>query len=205
MIKLPGQDPADFSEENSADRIGHRIRRIRNARNISVTELADRIGVSADMLQKYENGQRKPRTERLKKIANELGVSTYALLDPFLTSSESVMYALFELEERFNLSVSHNDDGQVCLTFDKHSSQELNVFISMWLEKHESVRIRMEGSSDSEKERLRQEYYDWEWSFPQSLDRKTSINDKVRERAVLERRLKELDEDLKKENNDGEV
>lgn len=204
MIILSGQDPADFSEENAADRIGHRIRRIREARNISITELANRIDVSADMLQKYENGQRKPRAERLKKIASELGVSTLALLDPYLTSSVSVMYALFELEERFDLSVSYTDDGQVCLTFDE-DSVDINTLLSKWIEKRESVIIRMDGASDDEKKQLRQEYLDWEWSFPQSLDWKPSKDDKERERAVLERKLRELNEYLNRENSDGDV
>ncbi len=57
-----GRDPADINDDNAAYRIGWRIRRIREARKMKISELAEKVGISSDMLQKYENGQRKPKT-----------------------------------------------------------------------------------------------------------------------------------------------
>ena len=61
MVNNPfGQDPMDFNEETAADRIGARIRNIRNAKGMSQGELGEKIGLNADRVQKYENGARKP-------------------------------------------------------------------------------------------------------------------------------------------------
>ena len=52
-----GRDPIDFDEETAASRVGTRIRNIREARGMSQTELGARVGLTADRIQKYENGK----------------------------------------------------------------------------------------------------------------------------------------------------
>ncbi len=81
-----------------------------------LADLAKSVGISQDMLQKYENGQRKPKTSRLKEIAGVLGVSTLALTDPVLTTYDGSMYALFELEEKHGLSLVEKD-GEIYMMF----------------------------------------------------------------------------------------
>ena len=57
MVHNPfGQDAADFNEETSADRIGRRIRAIRMEKGLSQAELGEAMGLTADRIQKYENG-----------------------------------------------------------------------------------------------------------------------------------------------------
>ncbi len=195
-----GRDPADINDDNAAYRIGWRIRRIREARKMKISELAEKVGISSDMLQKYENGQRKPKTERLKTIAYVLGVSSLALTDPTLLSDEGCMFALFEMEENHKLSVE-KIEGQFYLKFNMGSNESMNYFLGKWYEKKESITARMKDASDEEKKTLMQEYYDWEWTFPEDLLWKPSRDDKEKERAALQKRLEELDEDLK---NEGE-
>ena len=48
-----GSDMADFNDEDSAERIGHRIRKIRESKKIKLADLAKSVGISQDMLQKY--------------------------------------------------------------------------------------------------------------------------------------------------------
>ena len=192
-----GQDPADFNDENAADRIGRRIRKIREARHMTIAQLARKIGISADMLQKYENGQRKPKTDRLKDIAYILRVSSLALTDPVLTTYIGVMFALFELEEKHALSLVKIDDD-IYMKFNEKSNGALTEFLDKWFEKKESIRTRMYGATEEETEALKQEYYDWEWTFPEALLWKRSRNDKEKEKEILEKRLKQLNEDLKK-------
>ena len=191
-----GKDPADINDENAAYRIGWRIRRIREARNMKISELASKVGISADMLQKYENGQRKPKTERLKIIARVLGVSSLALTDPTLLNDESCMFALFEMEENHKLSVE-KIDGQLCVKFNMGSNESMNYYLGKWYEKKESITARMKNATEEEKKALMQEYFDWEWTFPEDLYWKPSRDDKEKERAALQKRLEELDEDLK--------
>ena len=55
MINNPfGQDPVDFNEETSADRIGRRIRDIRIAKGLSQAGLGEKVGLNADRIQKYD-------------------------------------------------------------------------------------------------------------------------------------------------------
>lgn len=194
-----GKDPADIDEEFASSRIGRRIRKIREAHGMPLGELAARVGISSDMLQKYENGQRKPKTDRLKLIARVLGVSSQALTDPALHSSEGCMFAFFEMEERHGLSVE-KIDNEFYLKFDGGSRATMNEFLSKWYEKKESVSTRMESCSEEEKEALMREYYDWEWTFPDALVWRPSKDDKKKEKEALEKRLKELDDELKNDD-----
>ena len=96
-----GQDPMDFNESTAADRVGSRIREIREAQNMTQAELGEKVGLNGDRVQKYENGARKPKSELLKQFANALGVSTLALTDPIVANYFGAMYALFEMEKRY--------------------------------------------------------------------------------------------------------
>lgn len=54
--------------------IGERIKALRNAHGMSAEELADRIGISAATLYRYENGDiREPRYSIICKIASVCG------------------------------------------------------------------------------------------------------------------------------------
>ena len=101
-----GQDPMDFNESTAADRVGRRIREIRESQNMTQAELGEKIGLNGDRVQKYENGARKPKSELLKQFARALDVSTLALTDPIVANYFGAMYALFEMEKRYDLKVS---------------------------------------------------------------------------------------------------
>jgi transcriptional regulator with XRE-family HTH domain len=61
--------------------IGHRIREARRAASLSQTDLADKIGVTFQQVQKYEKGTNRVSVGRLHRIADALGVSAMSLLD----------------------------------------------------------------------------------------------------------------------------
>lgn len=57
MVNNPfGQDPMDFNDETAASRVGDRIRKIRTEKGLSQAELGAMVGLTADRIQKYENG-----------------------------------------------------------------------------------------------------------------------------------------------------
>ena len=60
--------------------LGTRIRKAREQARISQVELARRIGISKTSMNAIEGGATDPRASRIVAIAQELGVSTYALL-----------------------------------------------------------------------------------------------------------------------------
>jgi transcriptional regulator with XRE-family HTH domain len=72
--------------------VGAKIRIFRNSRGLSQTELAERIGVAFQQVQKYEKGTNRVGAGRLSRIAGVLGISvselfgTPADLDPAFSS-----------------------------------------------------------------------------------------------------------------------
>ena len=111
-----------------ADRIGARIREIRIENGMSQEDLGNKVGLSADRIQKYENGVRKPKAELLQKIATSLGVNTLALTDPVVADSVGAMYAFFEMEKLYNLKVQRIQDGRLILIVDDGVSGPLNTY-----------------------------------------------------------------------------
>jgi transcriptional regulator with XRE-family HTH domain len=61
--------------------VARNVRMWRIARGLSQTQLADRIGVTFQQVQKYESGDNRISTGRLTKIARVLGVGVMTLLD----------------------------------------------------------------------------------------------------------------------------
>ena len=61
--------------------VGQRIRTFRKEANLSQTALADRIGVTFQQLQKYENGTNRVGAGRLMLIARALDVPITAFFD----------------------------------------------------------------------------------------------------------------------------
>lgn len=57
------------------------IKEIRRRKGLTQTQLANLIGVQRAVISKYESGMIEPPIKTLQKIANALGISTYALLD----------------------------------------------------------------------------------------------------------------------------
>ena len=60
--------------------IGDRLREGRNARGLSLRELARRLGVSASLISQVETGRARPSVRTLYAIATELGISLDELL-----------------------------------------------------------------------------------------------------------------------------
>ena len=54
--------------------IGENIKNIRKKANLSQKALAEKLGVSQQMIAQYEKGKRQPKIETIDKIATALGV-----------------------------------------------------------------------------------------------------------------------------------
>lgn len=61
--------------------LAERLRYFRNQSGFTQEELAERTGIHANTLRKYEAGRRKPKIEQLKRIADGLGISVIEFLD----------------------------------------------------------------------------------------------------------------------------
>ncbi len=60
---------------------GEKLRALRNAKTLSLQELAWRMNVSRQTIHEWETGKSKPRMERVAMLAESLGVSQGDLLD----------------------------------------------------------------------------------------------------------------------------
>ncbi|AKS69791.1 Cro/Cl family transcriptional regulator [Staphylococcus schleiferi] len=60
--------------------IGKLIKKLRQERNINLTDFAKKIGVNKSTLSRYENGSRKIPMEDIAEIANYLNVTPESLL-----------------------------------------------------------------------------------------------------------------------------
>ena len=194
MVNNPfGQDPMDFNEETAADRIGARIRNIRNAKGMSQGELGEKIGLNADRVQKYENGARKPKPDMLKRIAFALDVSTLALTDPVTTNYIGAMFAMFELENTFNMRIGKTPDDQppgLCISVD--FKDEIYKYMEEWYKVYSQTQSELEiASSEEERKEILDSYHNWEWTFPQGIVDKT---EKLLQKARLKRKIEELQE-----------
>lgn len=187
------QDPIDFYDETVASRMGNRIRTIRVEKGMSQAELGNLVGLTADRIQKYENGARKPKKDLLKNIAAALGVSTLALVDPNTTSRIGAMYALFELENRFNMKIEKTPEDKppgMSLTVDFRDS--MYEYMKEWYDVYSAMRTEMESaSSETEKTEILKAYHNWEWTFPKGLVDKTS---KEMQKRRLKSKIEELQE-----------
>lgn len=60
--------------------VGHKIRAIRSQKNITLSELADKVNVTTKTIQRYEVGDRKIQPERLDLILHALDVDRTAFM-----------------------------------------------------------------------------------------------------------------------------
>lgn len=200
-----GQDPMDLNENSSADRVGHRIREIREAQGMTQSELGEKIGLNGDRVQKYENGVRKPKADLLKKFASALGVSTLALTDPVVANYIGAMYALFEMEKNYDLKVKR-DDGKLSLVFGNGFMGEINGYIDEWEKECRQIELELEAaSSEEERASVLHSYKLWKWNFPEALTDMTEKNLRELKKAKLEEQMKQLQKELSDLNGeDGE-
>lgn len=89
---------------------------------LSKRELASRIGVSAMAISHYENGERKPEIDILRRLAGELGVK---LADFLAVRSGNHQYG--HCEFRKNRALSKTDEEFICESVEEYFDRFFNV------------------------------------------------------------------------------
>ena len=88
--------------------VGHKIKGIRESKNLSIEEIAERSGLSTEQITSIENDQNLPSLGPLIKIARALGVR----LGTFLDDNDELGPAVCRAEERErNSSISFSNDA----------------------------------------------------------------------------------------------
>ena len=104
--------------EKFTSRVGFLIRNFRIAAEMTQKELADTCGLNESTIRNYELGNRYPDEATLLNIANNLGVSFYALSDPDVANIFSALHVLFDIEWAYGLRPTMKD-GEVCFKFEE--------------------------------------------------------------------------------------
>ena len=205
---LGGEDFADLNEDRSAKRIGARIKKIRETREMTRAELGALVGLGQDRIQQYENGKRKPKIELLKKIALALGVETIALMDPTIDTYVGAMHALFQMEEKLGLKIMEKD-GCFCLQFEDGRMDGLNYYLRDWYKVRKELDEAMPNLSDEERKKKIFDYNMFEWTYPSGMAINAfkkydehpinRIQEIKEEQEWVNEQIKELDEKIKQE------
>lgn len=152
-------------------RIGEAVRRIRVARGLSREELGNKVGLSANRIQQYENNARKPKPELRKQLANALDVNPLALEDLSTNSQVEVMHAMFVLEQTWGLMIDETvSNGIRRINLSVDISNPLYGYMREWLSRQRTLQAELTAAhSEERKNKAKADYINWEWPFPQSL------------------------------------
>ena len=190
-------DPIDFIEETAAIRIGARIREIRLVRGLTQLELGEKVGLSADRVRQYETGYRKPKTDMIKAIASALEVQPLALTDPVATSYLGAVYAMFELEKLYDLTLTEAD-GVFSLQFKSEKAQSLVKYLNVWYRALNIYKAELKQAKNTEEAAAVQKSYNcFKWTLPELAtdNDATKLQMKILSDAISELR-KQLDLDM---------
>ncbi len=137
--------------------IGERIQYFRKMRGMTQEYLGRAVGLpegSAHIrIAQYESGVRVPKHDRLKQLAEALGVSHRALTAGRIDSYMDIAHTMFALEDTHDLKAVYIDGIPYLSTSDKYL---LDIF-TLWAEK----RIQLENGHITQ-----DEYNDWRYRFP---------------------------------------
>ena len=141
--------------------LGEKIKKARQLRNWTQAQLATISGLPLARIQQYETNFRHPKQPQLEAIAKALGVSIEYFNEFSLETCHSIMFALFELEDTFNLKIEKLN-GKCVLSFD---DKQLSHYLSMWEKEKEKSRLSQETLNS---------YNEWKITFPQKIIEETT-------------------------------
>jgi transcriptional regulator with XRE-family HTH domain len=79
---------ATMTDDDACRRFGLEVRRLRQAQDLTLEQLAERAGVSQNYIGTIENGHRDPSLSTIEALAIGLGVATGELFGPVAALSE---------------------------------------------------------------------------------------------------------------------
>ncbi|PWU66746.1 helix-turn-helix domain-containing protein [Gracilibacillus dipsosauri] len=117
---------------------GDRLKRLRKERKLTQTELGNIINVTKVSISGYENGDRTPDTDNLRRLADFFGVTTDYLLgrsdDPNLTEKEDNNKIMVNENELMNL-IKDSQLKYKGRTLSKEEKEQVEQMLSILLNK----------------------------------------------------------------------
>jgi len=151
--------------------LGDKIRKYRTLKGLTQAQLGSMVKLTGDRIRQYENDVRKPKDGKLMEIAKALDINPTALFEPDYRNPNSVMHALFELEdiyglrfeksgENYQLAFSQNEDGQ--------NSDWLMEGIAAWTAKRKELQPDINDSAGAITDK-KEKYALWKARYPYDL------------------------------------
>ena len=109
-----------------SEKFQDRLRKARQDRELSQTDLAERAGFQPSAISHFETGARSPSFDNLRKLADALGVSIDFLLGRQVenTSTGPVAEQLYRDFEKLSSSDQETVAGMAKMLAEKHARQE---------------------------------------------------------------------------------
>lgn len=151
--------------------LGDKIRKYRTLKGLTQAQLGSMVKLTGDRIRQYENDVRKPKDGKLMEIAKALDINPTALFEPDYRNPNSVMHALFELEdiyglrfeksgENYQLVFSQNENGQ--------NSGWLMEGIAAWTAKRKELQPDINDSAEAITDK-KEKYALWKARYPYDL------------------------------------
>ncbi len=119
--------------------IGEKIKEFRQEKNLSQKALGNKAGMSQQMIAQYESGQRQPKIETLRRIANALEVELWEIVEL------DQMDETTRIQEIKNMLSQLTPEG--LKEFDKLATKALNpdrqVLIDIYDKMTDSARLKV--------------------------------------------------------------
>ena len=110
---------------NTENTIGNKIQSYRKLKGMTQSELSKSSGIYLSTIKKYENGERNPKPDQLRKIAEALGISITVFLDFDINTISDVLSIVMKLDEQTPFSITAEignggryDPNSVSFSFD---------------------------------------------------------------------------------------
>lgn len=134
----------------------HKIKKLREKRQLTQKQLASLSGISESALRSYELGDRKPKKEVLERIAMALRVRPEYLSAPEFGPSMEFFYAMLENDELYGYTITEIN-GRPAITGGLMTvGMTFDGFLRDW--------NKMKKKLDA-KEITREEYEDWKQTY----------------------------------------
>lgn len=91
--------------------IGLKIKELRNKKNISITQIAEHLGVSEQAIYKYEAGKSEPSITGLEKLSNLFGITKSELLEEKLNNSTSLDEVVIKVMNESNNDLRNQNEN----------------------------------------------------------------------------------------------
>ena len=109
--------PTEFDMAQIDRRVGHQVRKLRRHRRLSQTELAQRVGVTFQQIQRYECARNRISASMLLAIAEVLAVPVAALF----SGAEAVEACDFELSSDVRRFLALDEAREIAADFPRLS------------------------------------------------------------------------------------